>query len=110
MAAVLVGILVFAIDPINRLEFKLWWIQLTTVGWVNGLWTPIQVPETASVDELIRASPDGRYPYRILESREIRSPGDWTSRCVVALVKGQSGKKLYLFRYEIGWGARRYDP
>src|ERR1700683_2311460 len=82
----LVGIIVIAVDPIDRLTIRLSWISVGTMGWENGLWGLVNLPESAKPEDVVRARIGPNVSYRILEMKKIWIYGYVTSQLFAALV------------------------
>lgn len=97
------------IDPIDRVVRK----ESSNEYFPSGMWKPIDLPATASAEEVI-----GKLfatPIRILTNREVRISEDLYR---AALVETGGGRKVVLIRYDKdrnptkklkGWWSRVYD-
>jgi hypothetical protein len=95
---VLLAASILSIDPLTRLSVRLTYIQLTGLGWENGLWSgTIKLSETASVSELVpHLFPSSKC--KIIESKRIWTPG--STPCLAAVVfDGGGEEKIFLFQY-----------
>jgi hypothetical protein len=106
---------VAADDPIARLLDRL----STSHGlWRNGLFPSIELPRTATNEQVVSrvfelsSFDKGRVSdHRIVETRQIRIPGD-QDLYTALLVKTNLGRKIVLLRFNgpsVGWWSRVYD-
>jgi len=104
-------------DPIDRLVAR-----LSSDGmWQNGLFKPVDLPQSASPEEVISQVDKltGLYQggkltsYRIIETRQVQIISSITGgKFTAVLLDTNLGKKIVLLQYQgskTGWWSRAYD-
>jgi hypothetical protein len=104
-----------ASDPIDQLVTDL---SATHGMWLNGMFPILDLPETASPEEVIERRFDMGLPfgkvanYKILRIRQIRIPFTENSSVLytAVLVQTDSGKKIVLLKFTgRNWWSRVFD-
>jgi hypothetical protein len=103
-------------DPIDRLVAE---CSASHGLWVNGQYPILDLPETASPEEVITRTfekigfDEGHVTsYKIQTIRQVRIQGSLPDSYTAALVETNFGEKVVLFRYggaRIGWESRVFD-
>lgn len=96
-------------DPIDQLVARL---SASHGMWNMGLSSGVNMPKTATPEEVIkRRIPEGAH-YKILSMRQIHIPGTVGAETyTAALIQADSGQKIVIAGYiqAVGWWTRVYD-